>query len=356
MFKMVYPFSPALIQALVAVSSALQRERTALKLMLQMLVNRRDTLRLGDVIPLGDLWDVVAHGDEAFTDVMRVNFTNAKNLYQNKLVPMLEQQHGIDLEVDREKAKTNPDIAERLQRFDNDDRLLKSLLLSALVHGVESLYTIMGPGCKSVARTHTKDTDIASGVWADGRIGTYRGLRAGSKGYGNVIFGAKADVSTTGAVGGYIASHLTAASHDVIAIDGWPEHVEVMRSDGLRIVGMVASESFQARIRAMHLTEVQSLAKGPPIDIAIVSVNDAFVMNAWKRDTDQRDEAVFLADGNADFAKAIGMELDASGNGLGIRSKRYSMLVENGTVKKLNLEPAPGKVEVSGGDTLLGQL
>src|SRR2546429_2338893 len=90
--------------------------------------------------------------------------------------------------------------------------------------------------------------------------------------------------------------------------------------------------------------------------IAIVSVSDAFVMNAWKRDTDQRDEAVFLADGNADFTKAIGMELDASGNGLGIRSKRYSMLVDDGVIKKLNLEPAPGKVEVSGGDTLLGQL
>src|SRR5450755_4279847 len=74
--------------------------------------------------------------------------------------------------------------------------------------------------------------------------------------------------------------------------------------------------------------------------IAIVSVNDAFVMNAWKRDTDQRDEATFLADGN----------------GLGIRSHRYSMLVDDGVVKKLNLEPAPGKVEVSGGDTLLGQL
>ena len=55
--------------------------------------------------------------------------------------------------------------------------------------------------------------------------------------------------------------------------------------------------------------------------IAIVSVNDVFVMNAWKRDTDQRDEAIFLADGNAEFAKAIGMELDASGNGLGIRSQ-----------------------------------
>ena len=67
-------------------------------------------------------------------------------------------------------------------------------------------------------------------------------------------------------------------------------------------------------------------------------------------------DGLFLADGNADFTKAIGMELDASGNGLGIRSKRYSMLVDDGVVKKLNLEPAPGKVEVSGGDTLLGQL
>lgn len=139
MFKMVYPFSPALIQALVAVSSALQRERTALKIMLQLLVNRRSTLRLGDVIPLGDLWDVVAHGDEAFTDVMRVNFENAKKLYQNKLLPMLEQQYELDLEVDRERAKTTPAIAEKLQRFENDDRLLKSLLLCALVHGVEAL-------------------------------------------------------------------------------------------------------------------------------------------------------------------------------------------------------------------------
>jgi Family of unknown function (DUF6079) len=139
MFKLVYPFSPALIQALVAVSSALQRERTALKIMLQLLVNRRDTLRLGDVIPLGDLWDVVAHGDEAFTDVMRVNFENAKKLYQTKLLPMLEQQHEIDLEVDRERAKTNNEVAEKLQRFENDDRLIKSLLLAALVHGVDSL-------------------------------------------------------------------------------------------------------------------------------------------------------------------------------------------------------------------------
>ena len=139
MFKQVYPFSPALIQALVAVSSALQRERTALKIMLQLLVNRRDTLRLGDVIPLGDLWDVVAHGDEAFTDVMRVRFENAKKLYQNKLRPMLEQQHEIDFEVDKQRAKTDDDIAGRLARFENDDRLVKSLLLATLVQGVDTL-------------------------------------------------------------------------------------------------------------------------------------------------------------------------------------------------------------------------
>src|SRR5205823_3814233 len=139
MFKMVYPFSPALIQALIAVSGALQRERTALKIMLQLLVNGRDTLRLGDVIPLGDLWDVVAHGDEAFTDVMRLNFENAKRLYQQKLRPMLEESIGIDLDVDRERAKTDRELAAKVQRFENDDRLIKSLLLCALVHGVEAL-------------------------------------------------------------------------------------------------------------------------------------------------------------------------------------------------------------------------
>ena len=118
----------------------------------------------------------------------------------------------------------------------------------------------------------------------------------------------------------------------------------------------------EAKFRVMtaegpQVKTTDDIFKGKGVNtIAIVSVNDAFVMNAWKRDTDQRDEATFLADGNAEFTKAIGMELDASGNGLGIRSKRYSMLIDDGVVKKLNLEPAPGKVEVSGGDTLLGQL
>jgi glutaredoxin/glutathione-dependent peroxiredoxin len=80
-----------------------------------------------------------------------------------------------------------------------------------------------------------------------------------------------------------------------------------------------------------------------------------FVMDAWKKAT-AADKIDFLADGNGEFAKAIDLTLDASGLGLGTRSRRYSMLVEDGVVKKLNIEEAPGKVEVSGGDALLKQL
>jgi 2-dehydropantoate 2-reductase len=76
----------------------------------------------------------------------------------------------------------------------------------------------------------------------------------------------------TGAVGGYIAAHLAAASHDIVAIDGWPEHVREIKSAGLRVVGMVPAENIQVRFPAIHITEVQALSKGPPIDIAIVAV------------------------------------------------------------------------------------
>ncbi len=70
------------------------------------------------------------------------------------------------------------------------------------IHGVEALYTIMGPGCKTVARAHTKDTDVVTGTWADARIGTFRGIRAGKSGYDALVFGSKGIVLTGGA-GGY---------------------------------------------------------------------------------------------------------------------------------------------------------
>src|SRR6185436_3157920 len=69
--------------------------------------------------------------------------------------------------------------------------------------------------------------------------------------------------------------------------------------------------------------------------IAVTGVNDVFVMDAWKKSTGAEGKVEFLADGSADFAKAIGLQLDASAGGLGIRSKRYSMVVDDGVVKSL---------------------
>ena len=90
--------------------------------------------------------------------------------------------------------------------------------------------------------------------------------------------------------------------------------------------------------------------------IAVTGVNDVFVMEAWKKTSGAEGKVDFLADGNGEFAKAIGMDFDGSGNGLGVRSKRYSMLVQDGVVKSFNIEEAPGKCEVSGGGTLLAQV
>jgi glutaredoxin/glutathione-dependent peroxiredoxin len=89
--------------------------------------------------------------------------------------------------------------------------------------------------------------------------------------------------------------------------------------------------------------------------IACVAVNDAFVMGAWGKQSGCDDKVMMLADGSGDFARAIGLELDARRNGLGMRSQRYSMLVEDGTVKALNVE-APGKFEVSDAETMLKAL
>jgi glutaredoxin/glutathione-dependent peroxiredoxin len=96
-------------------------------------------------------------------------------------------------------------------------------------------------------------------------------------------------------------------------------------------------------------------AKGVDL-IAMTSVNDPFVLSAWAKASGSEGKIEFLADGNADFAKAAGLDFDASANGLGLRSKRYSMLVEDGVVKALNVEDSPGKADLSGAERLLAQL
>jgi glutaredoxin/glutathione-dependent peroxiredoxin len=89
--------------------------------------------------------------------------------------------------------------------------------------------------------------------------------------------------------------------------------------------------------------------------IAVTGVNDVFVMDAWKKSSGG-DAIEFLADGSGNWAKALGLTLDMTERGLGVRSQRYSMLVEDGVVKSLNIEEGPGKAEVSGADNLLKAL
>ena len=95
--------------------------------------------------------------------------------------------------------------------------------------------------------------------------------------------------------------------------------------------------------------------KGKGVDeIWCISVNDAFVMGAWSKDQKAGGKIRFMADGSAEYTKKLGLTLDLTARGLGVRSNRYSMLVEDGVVKTLNVE-GPGKFEVSDGATMLKQ-
>lgn len=129
---------------------------------------------------------------------------------------------------------------------------------------------------------------------------------------------------------------------------------------GKKVVLFAVPGAFTPTCSKNHLPGFVSKAdaiKGKGVDaIAVTSTNDAFVQNAWKQATDPDNKIEFLSDGNADFAKALGLDLDASAMGLGTRSKRYSMIVDDGVVKSLNIEDAPGKADISGAENLLKQL
>jgi peroxiredoxin len=102
-----------------------------------------------------------------------------------------------------------------------------------------------------------------------------------------------------------------------------------------------------------HADELK--AKGVDL-IACVAVNDAFVLNAWAREQRADGKVMMLADGSGDFTRALGLELDLTKGGLGRRSQRYSMLIEDGVVKALNLESQPGQVTASSAEAMLKAL
>jgi peroxiredoxin len=157
-----------------------------------------------------------------------------------------------------------------------------------------------------------------------------------------------------------VGDRLPEAKFRVMTAEGpaWKTTDEVFK--GKKVVLFAVPGAFTPTCHKNHLPGFLQNAdaiKAKGVDtIAVVAVNDGFVMDAWKKATGAEGKIEFLADGNGEFAKAIDLTIDASGNGLGIRSKRYSMLVEDGVVKKLNVEESPGKAEASGAEALLKQL
>ena len=128
---------------------------------------------------------------------------------------------------------------------------------------------------------------------------------------------------------------------------------------GKRVALFAVPGAFTPTCSAKHLPgfvqQADALKAKGINSIACVSVNDAFVMDAWGKDRNVGDGVHMLADGNGDFTKALGVELDASGFGLGARSRRYSMVVDDGVVKQLNLEEGGG-FEVSSAEHMLEQI
>jgi peroxiredoxin len=104
-----------------------------------------------------------------------------------------------------------------------------------------------------------------------------------------------------------------------------------------------------------YLAQLGALKAKGVDEVICMSVNDAFVMGAWARDQKSVGKIRMMGDGSGAYTKAMGLEFDLTARGLGVRCQRFSMLVDNGVVKILNLE-APGKYEISDADTLLKQL
>ena len=130
-------------------------------------------------------------------------------------------------------------------------------------------------------------------------------------------------------------------------------------SSGKKVVLFAVPGAFTPTCSVQHLPgflEKNSDLKEKGVDvIACVSVNDPFVMKAWGEDRNVGDDVMMLSDGNGEFTASIGLEMDGSGFGLETRSQRYAMIIDDGVVSALNVEPGPG-LDVSSAETILGQL
>ncbi|QEL23272.1 peroxiredoxin [Bosea sp. F3-2] len=157
-----------------------------------------------------------------------------------------------------------------------------------------------------------------------------------------------------------VGDKLPQATFRVMTADGPAARTSDDLFKGRKVVLFAVPGAFTPTCHKNHLPGYLAKAdeiKAKGVDaILVTSTNDVFVLDAWSKATGGAGVIEFLSDGNADFAKEIGLSMDGSGFGMGTRSRRYSMLVEDGVVKSLNVEEAAGKADASGAETMLGQL
>lgn len=156
-----------------------------------------------------------------------------------------------------------------------------------------------------------------------------------------------------------VGERAPAGKFKIMTKDGPKDLTTAELFDGKRVVLFSVPGAFTPTCDAKHLPGYLELAeqiRAKGVDtIACMAVNDVFVMNAWGKHSGASDKVMMLADGNGDYARALGLELDAKGFGMGLRGQRFALVVNNGVVTHVDIE-APGQFKVSAADHVLAQL
>ncbi|WP_420394574.1 peroxiredoxin [Acuticoccus sp.] len=157
-----------------------------------------------------------------------------------------------------------------------------------------------------------------------------------------------------------IGETLPDATFKVMTTDGPSEVTTERLTRGRRIVLFGVPGAFTPTCNNTHLPgfldNIDAIRAKGIDEVAVIAVNDMFVMDAWAKSSGGHGKITFLADGSATFTRAIGLDVDASGFGMGVRSRRYSLLADDGVVKILNVEEGPGTTERSGADAMMPHL
>lgn len=157
-----------------------------------------------------------------------------------------------------------------------------------------------------------------------------------------------------------VGDRLPEAKFKIMSNDGVQERTNADLFKNKKVVLFAVPGAFTPSCHKNHMpgyVENADAIKAKGVDkIYVTGVNDVFVMDAWKKESGAEGKIEFLADGNGDFAKALGLSLDASAHGLGLRSQRYVMIVNDGEVEELQVEDAPPNVNKSSAESLLKAL